>query len=120
MMLGKYDEAVRSYDRALQLRPEWTEAQDNRAIATARRARMEPPEDDAGGTGGMLEADEIVFDDRAKNASQTQEVEVGAGEPLSDENLRELWLRRVQTQPGDFLRAKFAYQISRRDREVAD
>ena len=30
--------------------------------------------------------------------------------PLSDEELRALWLRRVQTKPADFLRAKFAFQ----------
>jgi hypothetical protein len=35
---------------------------------------MVPPKDDAGGTGGQLAADEIVFDDRAKSASQTRGV----------------------------------------------
>jgi Ca-activated chloride channel family protein len=34
------------------------------------------------------------------------------GEALSDEDLRATWLRRVQTTPGDFLRAKFAYQAA--------
>ena len=29
---------------------------------------------------------------------------------LSDAELRAMWLRRVQTRPADFLRAKFAYQ----------
>ena len=120
VMLGKYDDAIKSYDRALQFRPEWTEAEENRAIAVARRERMKPPEDDIGGTEGKLEADEIVFDDRAKKSSQTQEIEVGAGEQMSDEELRELWLHRVQTKPGDFLRAKFAYQLSRRDRKAEE
>ena len=114
VMLGKYDDAIKSYDRALQFEPEWDKARENRAVAVARRDRMRPPEDDAGGTGGKLEADEIVFDDRAKSSSQTQEVEVGAGEQLSDDELRELWLHRVQTKPGDFLRAKFSYQLSQR------
>jgi Ca-activated chloride channel family protein len=36
---------------------------------------------------------------------------VAGGDPLSDEELRGLWLRRVQTKPADFLRAKFAYQV---------
>lgn len=30
---------------------------------------------------------------------------------MSDEAVRALWLKRVQTRPADFLRAKFAYQL---------
>jgi Ca-activated chloride channel family protein len=37
-------------------------------------------------------------------------VDVTAGGKPSDEELRGLWLRRVQTKPADFLRAKFAFQ----------
>ncbi len=118
VMLGRYDDAIESYDRALALREEWPEAEVNRGIAVARRDRMKPPEDDAGGTGGKLGADEIVFDDRAKNSSN-KEVEVGEGEKLGDEELRALWLRKVKTRPRDFLRVKFAYQkaMASRDEE---
>jgi len=112
VMSGQYAAAIESYDRALKLRPDWTAAQVNRSIAVARRDRMAPPKDDAGGTGGQLAADQIVFDNRAQNASQTQEVEAGKGDQLSDEALRALWLRRIQTKPADFLRAKFSYQLS--------
>lgn len=98
----------------LQLDPHLKPAQDNMAIAIARRDKLQPSEDDAGGTGGKLEADEIVFDDRAKNSSEVEEIEAGAGERLADQSLQELWLRRVQTSPGDFLRAKFSYQSARR------
>ncbi|MGI9518557.1 MAG: tetratricopeptide repeat protein [Pirellulaceae bacterium] len=115
MLLGKYDEAITSFDRAMQFEPEWREAQENRGLAIARRDKLKPPEDDAGGTGGQLGADEIVFDDRAKNASQTQEIEAGSGEQMSDESLRELWLQRVQTKPADFLRIKFAYQLAKQE-----
>ena len=113
VMLGKYDDAITSYDRALQLRPDWGAPQANRALAVARRDRLRAPQDDAGGTGGQLEADAIVFDDRATNASQQQEVVVGTGDKLSDAEMRALWLRRVQTKPADFLRAKFGYQLYR-------
>jgi Ca-activated chloride channel family protein len=112
VMSGQYTAAIESYDRALQLRPNWKAAQVNRSIAVARRDRLAPPKDDAGGTGGQLAADQIVFDNRAQNASQTQEVEGGEGDQPSDEALRALWLRRVQTKPADFLRAKFSYQLS--------
>jgi len=30
---------------------------------------------------------------------------------MSDASIRALWLRRVQTKPADFLRARFAYQL---------
>ncbi len=113
VLMGKYDDAIASFDRALQFRPDWQEAQDNRKLAVARRDWMKPPDDDAGGTGGQLEADEIVFDDRAKNSENTQEVEEETDQKLSDQELRQMWLNRVQTKPADFLRSKFAYQLAR-------
>ena len=39
LMLGKYDDAIAGYDRALATRPDWKEALENRALAAAR-ARM--------------------------------------------------------------------------------
>jgi Ca-activated chloride channel family protein len=33
---------------------------------------------------------------------------------MSDEELRAVWLRQVQTKPADFLAAKFAYQLAMR------
>jgi Ca-activated chloride channel family protein len=120
IMLGKYDEAIDSFDRATEFEPEWKEAKENRELAVARRDKLKPPDDDAGGTGGMLGADEIVFDNRAQNSSETQEIEVGAGDQLSDESLRALWLQRVQTNPADFLRVRFSYQLARREAEKSE
>jgi Ca-activated chloride channel homolog len=117
LMHGKYSDAIASYDRALHQRSGWHEAQANRALAEARRKMLELPKGDAGGTGGQLEADEIVFDDRPQQSGDSQEVEVVSGGKMSDEQLQALWLRRVQTRPADFLRAKFAYQLSRRQQE---
>jgi Ca-activated chloride channel family protein len=112
LMHGKYSDAIASYDRALQQRPDWQEAKANRDLAEARRKMLEPPQDDAGGTGGQEKPDEIVFDDRPKQSGDSKEVEVVTGGKMSDEQLQALWLRRVQTKPADFLRAKFAYQLS--------
>jgi Ca-activated chloride channel homolog len=117
LMHGKYSDAIASYDHVLHQRSDWHEAQANRALAEARRKMLEPPKDDAGGTDGQLKADEIVFDDRPKQSGDSQEVEVVSGGKMSDEQLQALWLRRVQTKPADFLRAKFAYQLSRRQQE---
>ena len=113
MMMGKYDAAIGLYDKVLQQRPGWEAATTNREIAIARKAALAPPDDDAGGTGGMLEADEIVFDDRAKNKSGEEQVEGGPAEPMNDDEMRAMWLRKVQTKPADFLRAKFSYQYQR-------
>jgi Ca-activated chloride channel family protein len=109
---GEYEAAIDAYSRALEMRPDWEAPRTNTAICEARLVAMAPPEDDAGGTGGMLGADEIVIDDRGKNTSgdQTEQVE-GAGGQLSQEEMRALWLRKVQTRPADFLRSKFSYQL---------
>ncbi len=110
LMSGKYDAAIAGYEKALSLKPAWLEAEENLVLARARKEKMAPPDDDAGGTGGQLEADEIVFDKRAANASSEQTETTQGGDQVSDQEMRAMWLRRVQTQPADFLRAKFSYQ----------
>lgn len=117
VMLGRYDEAIESYELALDLQPGWADAQENLAIAIARKARLAPPEDDAGGTGGMLEADEIVFDDSGRAARSGAETVSDSETELSDEELRAVWLRRVQSDPADFLSARFAWQLHRGNTE---
>lgn len=106
LMRGKYETAITCYDRALEKRPGWKEASENRALAAARQKRVEAP---GGDMGDQKEgADGIVFDKNAKN--EGQETEIAGGKALSDQEMQALWLRRVQTRPADFLRAKFAYQ----------
>ena len=41
LMHGQYDAAVASYDRALGFHPGWKEAEENKALALARKAKME-------------------------------------------------------------------------------
>lgn len=113
VMLGRYDEAILSYEQALQLQPGWKEAEQNLDVALARKEQLAPPESDDGGTGGKLEADDIVFDDTGRVNKSDQEQEVDGGEALSDEEMRAVWLRRVQSDPADFLRARFSYQLYR-------
>lgn len=112
VFLGRYEEAIESYQLALNLRPDWPQAQENLAIAQARNALLAPPDDDAGGTGGMMGADEIVLDDSGRVAGSDQQQVVEAGDQnMSEEALRSLWLRRVETRPADFLAAKFNAQL---------
>jgi Ca-activated chloride channel family protein len=109
VMLGNYEQAIAGYKKALAMKPGWKEAADNLELAVLRNKRLHPPNDPSLGTDGMLKANKIVFDNQAKNSNQKQTVS-GAQQQLSDEELRAMWLRRVQTQPADFLRAKFSYQ----------
>jgi Ca-activated chloride channel family protein len=119
VMLGRYEEAIAAYALALERRPGWQEAVENRAVAEARLALLAPPETDAGGTGGQLGADEIVFDDSGRVSEGGSEVETEGGETLSEEEMRSVWLRRVQNDPADFLRSRFAYQLYRQEQESA-
>lgn len=114
LMHGKYLDAVNAFDRALKLRPGWKEAVENRALALARDKLLHPPGDRTG-TGGQLKPDEIVFD-KNKSKNRTDNVDVTEGGKPTDEELRSLWLRRVQTKPADFLRARFAFQ-AQQDKE---
>jgi Ca-activated chloride channel family protein len=113
LMLGRYDEAIQAYQDALSARPGWKQAEENLAIARVRKERLTPPQDDAGGTGGQLEADEIVFDDTGRVNKSGSETETEGGQQMSDDEMRAVWLRRVQNDPAEFLRTRFAYQLYR-------
>lgn len=108
IMQGKYDGAVARFDRALQLRPNWEDAQVNRDIAIARAKLIEKKGGDMGDQ--KIGADDVVFDRNKK--SEGQDTETENGQPLSDSAMQALWLRRVQTKPAEFLKNKFAYQLA--------
>ena len=112
VMAGQYPEAIASYDLAIRGRPGWNDPVRNREIAQVRLKRIHPPNDGSEGTGGQLKPDEIVFDQKPADA-KSQETETVTGGSISDADIQAVWLRRVQTKPADFLRAKFAYQQSR-------
>ncbi|MEP4079619.1 tetratricopeptide repeat protein [Haloferula sp.] len=105
ILLGQYQDAVASFDRALTRRSDWTEARDNRDLAAARAELLKSEGGDMGDQ--MIGADKIVFD---KKKDGGQETLVDSDKPTSDDSMQALWLRRVQTKPADFLRNKFAYQ----------
>ncbi|SDP77385.1 hypothetical protein [Desulforhopalus singaporensis] len=60
----------------------------------------------------MLAADQIVLFEDTSTSQPVAEEKVGETMQLSDAEMRAMWLRRVQTKPADFLRAKFAYQLA--------
>ena len=119
LMHGNYDGAIASYDRALGFRPDWKEAEDNKALAIARKAKIEASgENRAEEQAQAYKPDEIVFDQKGGD-KRGEPIEI-AGDKASDQELRATWLRNVQTTPGDFLRAKFAYQAAHESADRKD
>jgi Ca-activated chloride channel family protein len=112
VMLGKYEEAILRYERALELKLGWAEAETNLAIARSRAAALK--KEGGNMTGGKLGADEIVFE-KGKSSPEAETEEVAGGEEMSDADMRAIWLRTVQTRPADFLKVKFAYQYAATD-----
>ena len=107
VMQGKYEEAVVRYERALELRLGWKEAEINKDIASHRAEMMKKE----GGniTDGQMGVDEITFD-KGKSSPDAAQEETDGGQQLGDAEMRQVWLRKVQTRPADFLKSKFAYQ----------
>jgi len=109
VLQGEYAQAIEAYERSLRRRPGWQEARDNLEIARLRAARLQTEGGDM--TGGRLEADEIVFDAGSPGSDEAPDPDTAGA--LDDQTLQALWLRRVQTRPEDFLRARFAFQLAR-------
>ncbi|QDV19579.1 Tetratricopeptide repeat protein [Gimesia panareensis] len=116
MLLGKYEQAIAEYERALKLRPGWKAAEENRALAAARAKLKETK---GGDLGDQQEgADEVVFDLQKERGGQDTVV---AGEQAASDNaVQAIWLRRVQTNPADFLRSKFTYQSAQQQEGAAE
>lgn len=108
---GQYAAALDAYDRALQLQPGWAEAQENREIAEIRLARKQASSEPVG-EATEIGADEVVFDLGQKDAQNQDSIEVQSPQGMSDQELQALWLRRSQTSPATFLKAKFAAQLA--------
>lgn len=113
VMHGTYEAAIASYDRALEKRPDWKEAKENRDLAAARGEMVKTDGGDMGDQ--TLGADEIKFDNKKRDSGQETKVNTEAA--ASNGDVQALWLRRVQTNPADFLKAKFSYQEVMRKEE---
>ena len=109
IMLGKYDEAIQRFDRALALRPGWAEAAANRTLATLRAAKVKQT---GGDTGDQEQtADQIVYDKTKKGGPDTQVEKEGA---MTDQSVRALWLKRIEPRPAEFLRSRFLFQLEQK------
>lgn len=111
----KWDEAIAAYDLALQLRPDFSEARANRDIALAFRAQWEAAEAQraANQTDQQQRPEEGMTVEDQPSSQQPQDQDHpnrAPGRGLSDDQIQELWMRRVGGTPRDFLRMRFARQ----------
>ena len=114
-MAGQYDAAIAAYSKALEKRPNWKDAEENRELA---KARAKLTEGRGGDLGDQREgADKVVFDQNKKDP-QGQETEVAGDKAMSTEAMQSLWLRRVTTKPRIFSRRNLPSSIRPNKREL--
>lgn len=112
LMMGEYTAAIASYDTVLKMHPDWKAAEKNRDLAEARMKSMARP-DDVTAKEKLTKDDEpdgFKFDLDKNDKNAAEDTIAGAGKEMSDLQMRQIWLRQVETKPADFLRAKFAFQ----------
>jgi Ca-activated chloride channel family protein len=112
--LGRFELAVATYDAALDLRPGWAEAEENRALVRAlvrnRPEEKDPPMDvDPTSNPAQFITDEL---------GERGEMVAVPTEELSDEEIAEIWMRRLQTSPAEFLQSRFAIEAASQEGEV--
>jgi Ca-activated chloride channel family protein len=113
----KYVTAVKIYTKALALKPDFMEAQENRqriqGIIDRINEMSERNKPESGGyaekVSGMDMAD--GFEEQTEGGA-LQADQFNADE-LQDDNLEEVWMRRVTQNPATFLSMKFDYQLKK-------
>jgi Ca-activated chloride channel homolog len=107
--LGQLDQAVASYEEALRRKPEYAEAKENRDLVRSliqKKKSKEKEEEPPDGKEPTYNPDEIKFDEKGKRGKKGQ---IDQAE-LSADQIQQVWLKRLQATPSDFLRLKFAAQ----------
>jgi len=107
--LGQLEQAVTSYEEALRRKPDDRAARENRDFVQSliqKKKAKEKEEEPAERQEPTYNPDEIKFDEKGKKGKKG---EIDQAE-LSAEQIQQVWMRRLQTTPSDFLRLKFAAQ----------
>lgn len=104
----QYRPAVASFQTALQRRPDYPEAARNLEVAQAIVEFVETTREqsDTGEEAG-IGADEVVFDNEASRGAETQ---IDAPDPDAPPVTAEQWIDSIDTDMGDFLRARFVLE----------
>lgn len=103
---GDYPAALIAYEKALSLKKDYPEASFNLEyiqllIPKPEKQEEEPPGD------STYDPDEIKFDEKGKKGKEGKVEQA----QLTDEQVTELWMRRIQTSLAQFLKSKFNYQL---------
>jgi Ca-activated chloride channel family protein len=105
----RLDQALASYEEVLRRKPDDTAARENRDLVRSliqKKKEKEKEEEPPEGGEPNYNPDEIKFDEKGKKGKKG---EINQAD-LSAEQIQEVWMRRLQTTPSDFLRLKFAAQ----------
>lgn len=101
-----YPAALIAYEKALSLKKDYPEARFN--LEYIQLLIPKPEEQKEGPPGDpTFDPDEIKFDEKGKKGKKGEIEQT----QLTDEQVAELWMRRIQTSPAQFLKLKFSYQI---------
>ncbi|EAZ92310.1 vWA domain-containing protein [Crocosphaera chwakensis] len=112
-----YKNALKNYDRALGMRSDYADAQNNRDLVQKLLEKEEElakqrPEEQS----GDLKADKIVEDDTPpSDDDQDNDHPRPNLDGIGNTAIADLWLQNVQTTPADFLKQKFQYQLETKD-----
>jgi len=109
--IGNYEEAVSAYDEAVRRRQGFREAEENRRMILTLIPPKPEEDEEEFGDAGNLPPDDIVFDEKGEKGKvgQMQQSE------FTEDQLAEMWMRRLQTTPADFMRIKFAVQAVKKE-----
>lgn len=106
--LGHYPLAAISYRKALALQPGWTAAWQN--LQLVQQLADKPAAQVEREGKARLAADGLVIgQQQAADEAEQQALDADSG--LSQAQLEQLWLRRLNPDPAAFLRLRFAYQL---------
>jgi len=107
---GHLEQAAASYGEVLRRKPDCREARENRDLVRtlmpkkkgAKKKEHETPQ----GQEPTYTPDRITFDEKGKKGERGEVAQT----ELTAAQIEDLWMRRLQTTPADFLRLKFAVQ----------
>lgn len=103
--LEEFEEGVAAYEKALEKRKDWPEAEANLALA---KRLLKQQQDDEEPEQPNEKPDDVQFDDKGKKGK--------AGTVDLAEETSEMWMKNIQTSPADLMARKFAIEAEQEDK----
>ncbi|KQV81933.1 VWA domain-containing protein [Rhizobium sp. Root1220] len=105
LRLGKFEEGVEAYRKALERRKDWPEATDNLALAQ-RLLKVQKEKEEEQPEQPNLKPDSVEFDDKGKKGK--------AGRMDVGEQTSEMWVKNIVVSPADLMARKFSLELQTR------